>query len=634
MEKNTLLAVVLSVVVLIGFYLVQGVLSPPKPLDPVEAPQGSAVAGAPAQTPVQEQLAPVTAADNGPAAVIAESAAVESAVAGSAAGADEEASDPGPQSEQWITIDTDILRVVLSNSGGDVVSYKLKEHSDKEDLVEMVLSGDSEARAFSLAFGSQNVQPLTSFFYARQLSPYSVEFFRDFTIPARGGVAANGGTGAPGRFRLIKRYDFKPNDYMFELTITLDGGYSVPGFNFAPGSSSGMNGIAYTLAFGPQIGPRFEKLDNRYDYRQYITYTNGKRRMEKVNDSNPNIISTRPSWAAISGKYFTFVAVPYLAQYDLVYSTKPEPGLPAASRLYIIRPALNTPRAEDTYRFYLGPKTQDVLVAYNNGNNAFGLKDTQLIDAGNSRGFLSPLEKALKWVLLFFYNLIPNYGIAIILLTLFVKIVFFPLTKKSSEATMRMQALSPKIKELQDKYKDNPQKMNAEMSGFYKKEGYNPLSGCLPMLLQIPIFFAMYNLFNNHFDLRGAMFIPKWIPDLSLPESIWNFPNNFRLPFLGWNALRLLPFVYVGSQLLYGKVTQTPDQKGNTQMKMMLYVMPVMFFFILYDVPSGLLIYWIFSNILTMVQQVGINKYLASKKAAQGVVNPEPVIAPKKKKKR
>jgi YidC/Oxa1 family membrane protein insertase len=154
------------------------------------------------------------------------------------------------------------------------------------------------------------------------------------------------------------------------------------------------------------------------------------------------------------------------------------------------------------------------------------------------------------------------------------------------------------------------------------------------MIIQIPIFFAMYNLFNNHFDLRGAMFIPGWIPDLSQPEAVWNFPDDFTLPLLGWTALRLLPFIYVGSQLLYGKVTQTPDQKGNAQMKLMLYAMPVIFFFILYDVPSGLLLYWIMSNVLTMVQQLSINKYLARKKAALG--NPEPVIAggPRKRRKK
>jgi YidC/Oxa1 family membrane protein insertase len=148
------------------------------------------------------------------------------------------------------------------------------------------------------------------------------------------------------------------------------------------------------------------------------------------------------------------------------------------------------------------------------------------------------------------------------------------------------------------------------------------------MFLQLPIFFAMYNLFNNHFDLRGAMFIPGWIPDLSVPEAIYNFPDGIKLPLLGWTAIRLLPFIYVGSQLLYGMVTQTPDQKGNSQMKMMLYVMPVVFFFILYDVPSGLLIYWIMSNLLTLAQQVIINKYMRRKKAAMTVEEPKPVIAP------
>jgi YidC/Oxa1 family membrane protein insertase len=140
----------------------------------------------------------------------------------------------------------------------------------------------------------------------------------------------------------------------------------------------------------------------------------------------------------------------------------------------------------------------------------------------------------------------------------------------------------------------------------------------------------MYNLFNNHFDLRGALFIPGWIPDLSLPETIWNF-SPFKIPLLNWSDIRLLPFIYLVSQLLYGKVTQTPDQQGNSQMKMMLYAMPIMFFFILYNVPSGLLLYWIMSNLLTLVQQLIINEYLAQKKKHMPVS--EPVIAPKRKRK-
>jgi len=604
MEKNTILAVVLSIVILVGFYAIQGIFFPPKPPVPQQSAQSvSPVAEVPAQSaPIQQQIPqPETAATAQPSAPA------------------QDARDPGPQAAQYVTINTELLTVVLTSAGGDVVSWRLKEHFDKEEYVEMILSGNSEAHAFSLAFGGTDAQPVSSFFYVNRVSDYTVEFYRDFTIPAGQGGAANSG----GQFRLTKRYDFKPRDYMFELTVTLDGGHAVQGFNFG--------GYAYTLAFGPQIGPKFEKLDNRYDYRQYITYTNGKRKLVKANE----VIDTRPTWAAISGKYFSFIAIPYLPQYAISFSDKAEPGISSASRLSIIRPVANTSKISDTYRFYLGPKTQETLAAYNTGKNDFSLTDMQLVEVANTRGILSPLENVLKWLLVMFHRIIPNYGVAIILLTLLVKILFFPLTKKSSEATLRMQALAPRIKELQEKYKDNPQKMNAEMAAFYKQEGYNPISGCLPMLLQLPLFFAMYNLFNNHFDLRGAMFIPHWIPDLSLPESVWDFPGGFRLPLLGWNALRLLPFIYVGSQLLYGKVTQTPDQSNNAQMKMMLYVMPLMFFFILYNVPSGLLIYWIFSNILTMVQQVLINKYLAQKRAATAAATAaqEPVIAPKKKKK-
>jgi YidC/Oxa1 family membrane protein insertase len=326
--------------------------------------------------------------------------------------------------------------------------------------------------------------------------------------------------------------------------------------------------------------------------------------------------------------------VPLADQAELVFSTRPEPGIPDSSRMYLVRQPAGGSRIADGYRFYLGPKSQDALGVYDTAANSFKIRDLQLIKVASTSGFLAPLEALLKWFLTIFYRFIPNYGVAIILLTILVKAFMFPLTKKGTDATLRMQSLAPKIKEIQEKYRDNPQKMNAEMAAFYKKEGYNPLSGCLPQLIQLPIFFAMYNLFNTHFDLRGALFIPGWIPDLSLPESIWSFAP-FRLPFLGWSNLRALPFIYVASQLLYGKITQTPDQQGNAQMKLMLYIMPVMFFFILYDVPSGLLVYWIMSNALALIQQLTINKYLAKKKGVLAdAPAPATVIAPPRKRKK
>jgi YidC/Oxa1 family membrane protein insertase len=422
---------------------------------------------------------------------------------------------------------------------------------------------------------------------------------------------------------------------MFELSITLDGGRSMNSLNF--------NGAAYTLGFGPQSGPTFEKLDEQRDYRHFIYYTNGSLKTERPGNKP---ITTRDmiTWGGIAGKYFTLLVVPDTAPYAYTYTSQPaDPALVATSRFFIERPALNVARDTNTLRFYLGPKDQKILARYDNGQNAFGYNGLGIEKASNTPGFwsiLSPLETLLKWIMGFFYMLIPNYGVAIIFLTLVVKLVLFPLTKKGSEGTLKMQAISPRIKELQDKYKDNPTKMQTEMAKIYKEEGYNPMSGCLPLLIQMPIFFAMYNMFNNHFDLRGAMFIPGWIPDLSAPEHFINF--GFTVPFLGWDSLHLLPFVYVGSQILYTKVTQTPDMQSNKQMKMMMYLMPVMFFFILYNMPTGLEVYWIFSNVFTMVQQLLINRYMAKKKAEMGIGKPgagkpsepkKPVALPPKAKK-
>ena len=603
MDKRTVLAIVLSIVVMVGFFMIQSILFPPKPVVP--SPGQAAPAAQGNVTPAgggQETAFPPPASAPPPQS--------------SASGIPELTGETVPA--QQVVVETDLIKVTLSNAGGNIVSFQLKEHKDLDQPVEMIFSGNAGPQAFAVAFGnlddvlSKRISPENSNFRVKRISDYIVEFSQDFDTSS-------------GKFTLIKHYEFKPGEYMFELDITLDGGYSVGSFNF--------QGAAYTLIFGPQIGPRFEKLDQRYEYRHYLTYK-GKLKTEKVTEKEPTIISTQPNWAAIAGKYFTFIALPYASQYDLAFSAQPEAGIPNASRLFITRPSSGSSRIEDKYQFYMGPKTQETLTMYDRGDNAFKLRDTGLIEVADTKGFLAPLEKGLKWLLMLFHKLIPNYGVSIILLTVLVKLIMFPLTKKGSESTMRMQALSPRIKEIQTQYKDNPQKMNAAMAEFYKKEGYNPLSGCLPMIIQIPIFFAMYNLFNNHFDLRGAEFIPGWIPDLSRPEAIFYFPDNFRLPFLGWSAIRLLPFIYVGSQLLYGKVTQTPDQQGNTQMKLMLYAMPIVFFFILYDVPSGLLLYWIMSNVLTMVQQLSINKYLARKKAAALAGAPPPVIAPGGSKKR
>jgi YidC/Oxa1 family membrane protein insertase len=179
-----------------------------------------------------------------------------------------------------------------------------------------------------------------------------------------------------------------------------------------------------------------------------------------------------------------------------------------------------------------------------------------------------------------------------------------------------MQKFQPKMQELQAKYKGDPQKLQVETAKMYKEIGYNPMSGCLPMIFQFVILFAMYNLFNNYFEFRGASFISGWIDDLSQGDRVGPVFEH-GLPFLGWNQIRILPVIYVISQLLFGKITQNGGTAGagqnSSQMKMMMYGMPIMFFFLFYNAPSGLLLYWTVSNVFQLGQQIVMNKTMKNK---------------------
>ena len=171
--------------------------------------------------------------------------------------------------------------------------------------------------------------------------------------------------------------------------------------------------------------------------------------------------------------------------------------------MLLSRGAITANKTSDVWRIYIGPRTEKELGKYNvAANNPYGLNDVKIDRIVESSGILAPLEVLLKWCMEFFYMLIPNWGVSIIILTILMRAILFPFTKKSSEASVRMQELQPKMQEIQTKYKDNPQKMNEEMAKFYQSVGYNPLSGCLPVLIQFPLIFAMYNLFNNYFEFR------------------------------------------------------------------------------------------------------------------------------------
>jgi YidC/Oxa1 family membrane protein insertase len=475
--------------------------------------------------------------------------------------------------------------------------------------VEMLLTPPgnvSNEMPFAVSFGDYTAPQVAVPFSLKESSDGNLstfDFSRSFLSPS----------GVP--FTLHKTYQFYKNEYLFEMDVTVQSSTNdVPALNF--------NGFAYTLTLGPQIGPHYAKLDGKNDFRNYAYWSDSKRQDPGVKMGASKELDKRFTWAAIVGKYFTGIVVPLESSYKVMFDSRSlVPGYDRSTIAFERTPLTNS-TTTDKFRFYLGPMKKEVLSAYNDPTrNKFHSADLHADEVVTSSILIGWLATLLKYVLDFFFLLIPNYGIAIILLTLATKLVFLPLTFSSSESMAKMAALNPKMQEIRTRLKDKPQQMNQEIAALYKREKVNPLSGCLPLLLQLPVFFALYNLLNGYFELRGAMFIPGWIPDLSAPEALVNF--GFTIPLVGWTALRGLPILMVASQIVSSKFTQpsTAPQQSGAQAKLMMYALPIVFLFILYDMPSGLVLYWTVQNALSTAQQLYIN-HLRKKKDAQNPQTP------------
>lgn len=257
----------------------------------------------------------------------------------------------------------------------------------------------------------------------------------------------------------------------------------------------------------------------------------------------------------------------------------------------------------DKFRLYLGPMDFSTLNQYNENL-------TVIMEWGWA--IIRPLTKAILYTFNFLYGLIPNYGWVIIIFALIVRIILYPLTHKSFVGMQKMKEVMPRQKEIQKKYKDNPSKMQQEMMKLYKEVGYNPLSGCLIMFIQIPILFPIYQVFNESLDLRQAPFF-GWIKDLSVPDTIAVLHTG--LPLIGDFHVNPLPIVMTILTFVQQKVApMTPvddsDPAQRFNQKFLMYGMPIMFFFLFNNFASGLVLYWTMFNVLTMAQQLLMAKHL------------------------
>lgn len=310
-------------------------------------------------------------------------------------------------------------------------------------------------------------------------------------------------------------------------------------------------------------------------------------------------------WVAVKNKFFTQILAPdggavgfrIMADRVTVAGEDQNPALKptsadvrsVAAAAVMSEKTLNGGEAFcQTFKLYLGPKKYSIL-------RTLGLHQEDVMEFG----MWSPVCKILLTVLNLTYDYIPNYGVAIILLTILIRIIFWPLTHKGTESMKRMQELQPLMTALKAKHKDSPKKMQEETMALYRKHKVNPVSGCLPMLIQIPVFIALFIVLRSAIELRFAPFL--WITDLSAPERL--FADILPIP------LNILPIFMAGTQAWQQSLMPAADPM---QQKMMLFFMPVMMLVMFYMMPSALVLYWSANQCIVIVQQLIQKKRKAS----------------------
>jgi YidC/Oxa1 family membrane protein insertase len=543
MEKRLILAIALSFLVLIGYQLIFMKKKPQPEVPPQEA-------GELAKTPaaeVQPQEQP-TAEQAKPAAPEAEKKMQESI------------SSPG---EERVTVDTPLYRAVWSNRGGVLESWKLKEYKDyQKEEQELVSPAYQEIGKGPFSIWTEDPEldgRINSAYY--KVSWASATLSEGQTGEVRFVYADGLGT------EVEKIFTFEGGKYDFGVKINIqkNGQKILPRILWGPsiGSVSALEQNRRVAGGGRGIAVFVPKNVYRID----------ERRFKPEQQSAFNFVS----WAAYENNYFA-----------ALFLTAPQKGTATFLRELKDNIPYYFLSVSEPERVLMGPKEFDTLRRF-----APGAK--KLINFG----FFGAIAEILLRTIKIIHKAIPNWGVGIILLTLIIKIIFFPLTYSSTRSISRMQELQPKIKALRAKYKKVKQdiaqrrQMNEEMMKLYKEHGINPASGCLPLLIQIPVFFGFFRLLSVAIEFRQSPFL-LWIKDLSIKDPYY-----------------ITPILMGATQFISQKMT--PTSADPSQARMML-IMPVVFTIFFMNFQSGLVLYWLTNNVLQIGQQYLMNRLMKKQK--------------------
>lgn len=488
-----------------------------------------------------------------------------------------------------LILENETIKITFSNLGGNISSVELKEYRAQDRVSNIELVPENQKLA-NLRIFSKNKQ-----MYDLDEAVFNYDIIGEngiiFTVNTTSGI--------------IRK------EYTLQEEYTLDMNLSVENFENIDRYEIGLEGgIADTEEF------------IKYKHQDYKVYTQVdsellKRALKSLRTKDQIVelkstINNDPAkkqkklktyetsgkidWASLRSKFFNLSIIPDEMIRINKMSYFNNEGQPA---LYL-NARLDRETFEHQYQFYFGPSLYNNMAQFNNGIE-------KIVEMGP--GFLQWLSKLFHKLFNFLHSFIPSWGVCLLIFAILIKLLLYPLTHKSFEASSKMQAVMPKTREIQAKYKHDPLLMHKEMKKMHKEEGVNQFGGCLPMLLQMPIFFALYPILRYSIDLRQAGFL--WIKDLSAPDPYLIMPILMGV------------FMFLQSYLMQPKNSKTAemDEKQQAQMqsqKMITYIMPVMMFFMFKNFPSGLVIYWTVFNVFSIVQMLFIRNKFEHLKPAKG----------------
>ncbi len=551
--KNAFLAIFLSMAVLFGYQFFFPAQQPPAPL-PVQETISPAVTPAAVPATAYPEVVPVVSQPVVPAVAV----------------------EPIRPARN-IEVATKLYSATFGEDGGTIKSFRLNDYREAIEadsaLKELVKGGVGRELPLFFSWGADPETILTIPHFAAD---------RTKVVTGRDGKGVLTMVGQlPGGLTVTRTMTFHDDNYLLDLVVDV-----------ANNSATALQGSPYLSLTGQPFSA--DSKNTQFLFNGPAVLVNDsieEAKAEDLQEDGPQTLTGDVSWTAYEDTYFMMAIAPEkegAASHSVRLSSAD--GERASSVLFGSADVI-TPGSVKQYRYtvYIGPKKMtDLKVAGHDFARAINF------------GWFGFVARPVLALLNLVHKFIPNYGVAIILVTVLIKLLFWPITQKGMKSMKNMQQLQPKLTKLREKYGDDKERMAKEQMQLYKTHKINPLGGCLPMVLQIPVFFALYRVLMQAIELRHAPFM-LWITDLSAPERI---SLGFELPYVG--GLPLLTLLMGGSMFLQQKMTPTPA--ANPEMAKMMMLMPVIFTFLFINFASGLVLYFFVNNMLQMAQQHFVNK--------------------------